>query len=119
MSSASCRGVELGHELPVRGPGRGQVLLAFPELQAQVDGLLLEVGDPFGQFNSISDPHHQLSFVGRKGARLVSITMQDVYIRANYQDFRRLEGDPKTGAFGRFPASAPRVWDEWPESRAR
>ena len=40
-------------------------------------------------------------------------------IEIRYQDFRRLEGDPKTGAFGRFPASAPRVWDEWPESRAR
>jgi len=40
-------------------------------------------------------------------------------IEIRYQDFRRVEGDPKTGAFGRFPASAPRVWDEWPESRAR
>ncbi len=53
--------------------------------------LLLEVGDPFGQFNSISDPHHVLSFVGRKGARLVSVTMQDVYIRSNYQDFQRYQ----------------------------
>ena len=40
-------------------------------------------------------------------------------IEIRYQDFRRLEGDPKTGAFGRYPASAPRVWDEWPESRVR
>jgi thiamine pyrophosphate-dependent acetolactate synthase large subunit-like protein len=53
--------------------------------------LLLEVSDPFGQFNSISDPHHRLSFVGRKGARIVSITMQDVYIRSNYQDFQRYQ----------------------------
>jgi len=34
-----------------------------------------------------------------------------------YEDFRRLEGDPKTGTFGRPPASAPRVWDAWPEPR--
>ena len=42
---SACRGVELGHELTVGGPGRGQVLVAFLELQAQVDGLLLEMGD--------------------------------------------------------------------------
>src|SRR5260221_2608895 len=51
--------------------------------------LLLEVSDPFGQFNSISDPHHELTFVGKKDARVVSISMQDVYIRSNYQDFQR------------------------------
>ena len=45
VSSVPCRGVELGHELPVGGAGRGQVLLAFLELQAQVNGLLLEMGD--------------------------------------------------------------------------
>ena len=39
------RGVELGHELPVGGPGRGEVLVAFLELETQVDGLLFEVGD--------------------------------------------------------------------------
>ena len=37
VSSVPCRGVELGHELPVGGAGRGQVLVAFLELQAQVD----------------------------------------------------------------------------------
>ena len=38
-------GVELGHEFPVGGPGRCEVLVAFLELEAQVDGLLFEVGD--------------------------------------------------------------------------
>ena len=37
--------VELGHELAVGGAGGGEVLVAFLELQAQVDGLLFEVGD--------------------------------------------------------------------------
>ena len=45
VSSVAWRGVELGHEFPVGGPGRGEVLVAFLELEAQVDGLLFEVGD--------------------------------------------------------------------------
>jgi hypothetical protein len=45
VSPVSCRGVDLGHELAVGGPGCGEVLVAFFELEAQVDGLLLQVGD--------------------------------------------------------------------------
>ncbi len=45
VSCAAWRGVEVGHELTVSGPGRGEVLVAFLELEAQVDGLLFEVGD--------------------------------------------------------------------------
>ncbi len=37
--------VELGHELAVRGAGCGEVLVAFLELQAQVDDLLLQMHD--------------------------------------------------------------------------
>jgi thiamine pyrophosphate-dependent acetolactate synthase large subunit-like protein len=51
--------------------------------------LLLEVGDPFGQFNSISDPTHKLTRFANKDARVINISMQDVYIRSNYQDFQR------------------------------
>src|SRR5258706_9921986 len=51
--------------------------------------LLLEVSDPFGQVNSISDPHHELRFVGKKDAKVVNISLQDVFIRSNYQDFQR------------------------------
>jgi len=51
--------------------------------------LLLEVADSWGQFNSLSDPHHHQRFVGKQGARVVSVSMQDVYIRSNYQDFQR------------------------------
>jgi len=42
-------GVELGHELAVGGPGRGEVLVAFFELQPQVGGLLLEMADLLGE----------------------------------------------------------------------
>src|SRR5450759_3713636 len=45
MSSAWCRGVELGDEFAVCGAGGGQILVAFLELQAQFDGLLFEVAD--------------------------------------------------------------------------
>ncbi len=51
--------------------------------------LLLEVSDPYGQFNSLSDPHHELKFVGRRDARVVNLSMQDVFIHSNYQDFQR------------------------------
>jgi hypothetical protein len=43
--SVACSGVELGHEFPVGSPGRGEVLVAFLKLEAQVDDLLFEVGD--------------------------------------------------------------------------
>ena len=49
MSSALWCGVELGHELAVGGPGSGEVLVAFFELQAQVGGLLLEMADLLGE----------------------------------------------------------------------
>jgi acetolactate synthase I/II/III large subunit len=53
--------------------------------------LLLEVSDPWGQFNSLSDPHKELRALGKKDARIVNISMQDVYIRSNYQDFQRYQ----------------------------
>ncbi len=51
--------------------------------------LLLEVADPFGQFYSISDPHKEQRRLARKDVRIISISMSDAYIRANYQDFQR------------------------------
>jgi len=73
--------------------------------------LLLEVADPFGQFYSLSDPHHELRFLGRKGARVVNISMQDVSIRSNYQDFQRyLAADLAIN--GDAQASLPALIDE-------
>ena len=51
--------------------------------------LLLDVADPFGQFNSISDPHKEHRSLARKDVKIISISMADAYIRANYQDFQR------------------------------
>ncbi len=51
--------------------------------------LLLEVGDPWAQFHSMSDPHKEMRNVAKKDVRIINISMQDVYIRSNYQDHQR------------------------------
>ena len=53
--------------------------------------LLLEVGDPWGQFNTFSDPHKRQAWAAKKDVKIINISMQDVYIRANYQDFQRYQ----------------------------
>jgi acetolactate synthase I/II/III large subunit len=73
--------------------------------------LLLEVADPWGQFNSLSDPHKNHSQIGKKDGRIVSISMQDVFIRSNYQDFQRYQ--PVDLAInGDGQASLPALLDE-------
>ena len=51
--------------------------------------LLLEVADPFGQFNSIADPSKKLTHFANRDARVINISMQDVFLHSNYQDFQR------------------------------
>ncbi len=51
--------------------------------------LLLEVADPWGQFNTFSDPFKIKRYAARKGVKIINLSMQDVYIRSNYQDFQR------------------------------
>jgi thiamine pyrophosphate-dependent acetolactate synthase large subunit-like protein len=51
--------------------------------------LLLEVADPWGQFNTFSDPQKTQRFVAKAGVKVINLSMQDVYIRSNYQDFQR------------------------------
>jgi thiamine pyrophosphate-dependent acetolactate synthase large subunit-like protein len=53
--------------------------------------LLLEVADPWAQFNSISDPHKEKRRIAKDGVKIVNLSMQDVYIRSNYQDFQRYQ----------------------------
>jgi len=53
--------------------------------------LLLEVADPWAQFNTFSDPHKRQGWVAKKDVKIINISMQDVYIRANYQDFQRYQ----------------------------
>jgi thiamine pyrophosphate-dependent acetolactate synthase large subunit-like protein len=73
--------------------------------------LLLEVGDAWGQFNSLSDPHKEHRSIGRKDVRIVNISMQDVFIRSNYQDHQRYQ--PADLAInGDAQASLPALVDE-------
>ncbi len=41
----ACAGVELGHQLAVGCPCRSEVVVAFFELEAEIGGLLFEIGD--------------------------------------------------------------------------
>jgi acetolactate synthase-1/2/3 large subunit len=60
---------------------------------AQADVVLgLELTDFFGTVNNFIDAAHPShSQIIRPGTKLISITMADVYIRANYQDFQRYQ----------------------------
>ena len=51
--------------------------------------LMLEVYDPWGQFNTMSDPHKEYRRISKADVKIISISMSDVYIRSNYQDFQR------------------------------
>ena len=51
--------------------------------------LLLEVYDPWGQFNTMTDPHKEYRRLAKADVKTISISMSDVYIRSNYQDFQR------------------------------
>ncbi len=51
--------------------------------------LLLEVGDQWGQFNAMSDPAYEHAYLGKVDAKIISISVADGLIKANYQDFQR------------------------------
>ncbi|OFW13858.1 MAG: thiamine pyrophosphate-binding protein [Acidobacteria bacterium RIFCSPLOWO2_12_FULL_67_14] len=52
----------------------------------------LEVADFWGVVNALRDQlHRSARRVARPGAKIVSITTGDLYIRSNYQDFRRMQ----------------------------
>src|SRR5712692_3352435 len=51
--------------------------------------LMLEVADPWGQLNTISDPHHQYRRLAKADVRMVHITLADHMMKENYQDAQR------------------------------
>ena len=51
--------------------------------------LLLEVNDAWGNLNSFADPYKTHQPVIRPGAKVITISMQDVYHKSNYQDTQR------------------------------
>jgi acetolactate synthase-1/2/3 large subunit len=52
----------------------------------------LEVSDFWATVNSLRDQlHRSTRSIAKAGARMITITTGDLYVRANYQDFRRLQ----------------------------
>jgi benzoylformate decarboxylase/acetolactate synthase-1/2/3 large subunit len=51
--------------------------------------LFLEVGDPWGQMNTISDPHHQYRRVAKPDVKTIHVTLADQLMKSNYQDMQR------------------------------
>lgn len=51
--------------------------------------LLLEVADPWGQLNSVTDPFHEYRRTAKEDVKTISLSFSDVYLKSNYQDFQR------------------------------
>jgi len=51
--------------------------------------LLLEVADPWGQFNTISDPHHEYRRLSKPDVKIIHISLGDTLTKSNYQDAQR------------------------------
>jgi acetolactate synthase-1/2/3 large subunit len=56
--------------------------------QADV-ALLLEVADPWGQFNTVSDPHHEYRRLAKPDVKVIHISLGDTLTKSNYQDMQR------------------------------
>src|SRR5262249_19944483 len=51
--------------------------------------LFLEVSDPWGQLNSISDPHHEYRRIAKADVKTIHVTLADQLMKSNYQDMQR------------------------------
>jgi acetolactate synthase-1/2/3 large subunit len=51
--------------------------------------LLLEVNDVWGNLNSFSDPYKTYRPIHKPDAKIITVSMQDVYLKSNYQDIQR------------------------------
>jgi thiamine pyrophosphate-dependent acetolactate synthase large subunit-like protein len=51
--------------------------------------LLLEVADPWGQLNGVTDPFHEYRRLAKEDVKTISLSFSDVYLKSNYQDFQR------------------------------
>jgi acetolactate synthase-1/2/3 large subunit len=51
--------------------------------------LLLEVGDPWGQFNTISDPYHEYRRLAKTDVKIIHISLGETLTKSNYQDMQR------------------------------
>jgi acetolactate synthase I/II/III large subunit len=73
--------------------------------------LALEVADLWGQFNTVTDPTHELRRFVKADAKIISISVADLYMKANYQDFQRFIS-PDLSIAGDVEATLPLLVDE-------
>ena len=53
--------------------------------------LMLEVADPWGQLNSVTDPFKEYRRLARMDVKTITLSFSDVYLKSNYQDFQRFQ----------------------------
>ncbi|HEY3302762.1 MAG TPA: thiamine pyrophosphate-binding protein, partial [Candidatus Binatia bacterium] len=51
--------------------------------------LLLEVADPWGQFNTVTDPHHEYRRLAKPDVKAIHISLGETLTKSNYQDMQR------------------------------
>jgi thiamine pyrophosphate-dependent acetolactate synthase large subunit-like protein len=51
--------------------------------------LLLEVADPWGTLNSFADPYKTYRSIVKPDAKVIAVSMREVYLKSNYQDLQR------------------------------
>jgi benzoylformate decarboxylase/acetolactate synthase-1/2/3 large subunit len=73
--------------------------------------LALEVADLWGQLNTVTDPTHELRRFAKPDAKIITISVADLYGKANYQDFQRFIA-PDLAIAGDVEATLPLLVDE-------
>jgi len=53
--------------------------------------LMLEVADPWGELNSVSDPFKEYRRLASDKVQTITLSFSDVYLKSNYQDFQRFQ----------------------------
>ena len=111
--------VDAGHQFAVGGAGGGEVLVAFAQLQAQVDGLLLEVGDLLVQGVDVDGgaqpglaPGVLTECFGQAFLEVLDASVQPggAFVGGEQVGLQRGSGDRRAGALAAAGGSAARVW---------
>lgn len=53
--------------------------------------LMLEVADPWGELNSVTDPYKEYRRLASDAVKTITLSFSDVYLKSNYQDFQRFQ----------------------------
>ena len=53
--------------------------------------LMLDVADPWGQLNTVTDPTHEYRRLAKEDVKTITVSTGDVPMKSNYQDFQRFQ----------------------------